>query len=283
MLYYHIKTSLSRGVSLVPTLGGRFFCLFNTVKMNEVHKMFDYDSFDNYVFDLYGTLIDISTDEWRIETWEKWADWLDAHGYRHDTLENMRETFFAADKAAREYAKENWGYDYPEIDVLPIYRDMFASYGNPSEMLTGQALEEIGSAFRIASRIYARLFPGVEDFLLLLRKLGKKTYILSNAQRSYTWPEICEFGLKNMVDDILISSDYECMKPDKAFYGALASKYNFDVKRTIMFGDSFENDYKGALNVGWNALHLSGENASEVFYIKKTKEASPKGIDKGQS
>ena len=29
--------------------------------------------YKNYVFDLYGTLIDINTDEWSIELWEKMA------------------------------------------------------------------------------------------------------------------------------------------------------------------------------------------------------------------
>lgn len=29
--------------------------------------------YKNYVFDLYGTLIDINTDEWSIDIWEKMA------------------------------------------------------------------------------------------------------------------------------------------------------------------------------------------------------------------
>ncbi len=228
--------------------------------------MFNFEDYDNYVFDLYGTLIDISTDEWDVKTWERWADWLDRHGYKHDLPESMRKTFFDADKAARDMAKETYGYDYPEIDVIPIYFDMFVSYGNDSEKLSQQALCEMASAFRRASRDYAKLFPKVSDFLLQIHQSGKKAYILSNAQRAYTWPEICEFGLQNMVDDILISSDYKCMKPDRAFYDEMANKHGFDVKRTVMFGDSFDNDYKGALNAGWNAIHLSGENASCVFY-----------------
>lgn len=31
--------------------------------------------YKNYIFDLYGTLIDIRTDEWSEEPWEEFAAW----------------------------------------------------------------------------------------------------------------------------------------------------------------------------------------------------------------
>ena len=35
--------------------------------------------YDNYIFDLYGTLIDIHTDEQQPLLWEKMAEYLDEH------------------------------------------------------------------------------------------------------------------------------------------------------------------------------------------------------------
>lgn len=247
--------------------------------------MIDFEKYDNYVFDLYGTLIDIRTDEHDIRTWERWAAWLDEHGYRHDTPQNMHEIFFAADRAARVDAKANWGFEYPEIDVVPIYKEMLRMGDAPAcnsdsdgysdgysdgDALSYNSLSAVGYAFRCASREYMRLFPGVTDFIEAIHKAGKRTYLLSNAQRCYTWPEICELGLDKLLDDVLISSDERCMKPDRAFFGAMAAKHGFDGSRTIMFGDSYENDYMGAINAGWHAVHLAGENEPARFYCENT-------------
>lgn len=233
----------------------------------------DTDKYDNYVFDLYGTLIDVWTDEHEMNTWEKWSAWLDAHGYRHASCEEMHKTFFDADLAARKEALKSWGYEVPEIDVTPIYRRMLLEYGNPEEMLTPGQLSDIGYAFRTASRKRFGLFDGVIEFMDKLHRAGKKTYILSNAQRCYTWPEICYFSLDRIMDDILISSDERCMKPDSAFFAKMADKHGFELSRTIMFGDSLENDYEGAIKAGWAALHLAGDNSAKSFYKLQTKES----------
>ena len=71
------------------------------------------------------------------------------------------------------------------------------------------------------------------------------------------------------MDDFLISSDYGCMKPDKAFYDAIVRKHCLDRSRSVMLGDSYENDYRGAINAGLNAIWLSGANAADGFYRKR--------------
>lgn len=225
--------------------------------------------FDNFVFDLYGTLIDIHTDEHDPVTWERWAEWLDERKIKHDTPENMHDYFFEEDRKARAIALAEWGFKYPEIDVTLIYRDMFEMYGNDSSELTKEFIDEAGFAFRKASHRRIGLFPGVKEFFEKLRREGKSVYILSNAQRCYTWPEICMFGLDKLTDDVLISSDLRCMKPDKAFFKALSDKHSFDLSRTVMFGDSYENDYNGAKSAGWNAVWLANENSPDKFYLSK--------------
>lgn len=219
--------------------------------------------FDNYIFDLYGTLIDIHTDEHCAETWEKWIRFLDDKGIKHPSLSLFRDDFFNKDKEYRLRATE---YEYPEIDILEVYDELFSLYGN--RRLSDEELFEISYRFRVSSRDHFELFEGVSDFLKGLRKLSKKIYILSNAQRSYTLYEIRHFGLDRLVDDFLISSDYGCMKPDRAFYNAIIKKHGLDKKQTVMLGDSLQNDYRGAIEAGLNAIWLGEENAAEVFYKK---------------
>lgn len=233
-----------------------------------MEALFEYD---NYIFDLYGTLIDIHTDESCDETWEKWIAYLDDHGIKHPALARFRDDFFHKDKAHRQRASI---YEYPEIDVLRVYDELFTRYGN--RKLSEAKLFEIAYRFREASRDYCRLFEGVPEFLKKLRALDKKVYILSNAQRSYTLYEIIHFNLDEMVDDFLISSDYGCMKPDKSFFDAIVRKHSLDRSRSVMLGDSYENDYRGAINAGLHAIWLSGANAADGFYknaLKKTPEA----------
>jgi len=226
-----------------------------------MENLFD---FDNYIFDLYGTLIDIHTDEYCGETWEKWIACLDDYGIKHPALTRFRDDFFRTDK---EHRLRSSVYEHPEIDVLKVYDELFTLYGN--RKLSEAALFEIAYRFREASRDYCRLFDGVPAFLQRLRALGKKIYILSNAQRSYTLYEIRHFKLDELVDDFLISSDYGCMKPDKAFYDAIVRKHCLDRSRSVMLGDSYENDYRGAINAGLNAIWLSGANAADGFYRKR--------------
>ena len=224
-------------------------------------KMFD---FDNYIFDLYGTLIDIHTDEYCDETWKEWIAFLDDKGIKHPELNIFRDDFFDKDK---EYRLRPSVYEHPEIDILKVYDELFTLYGN--RRLSDAELFEISYRFREASREYYRLFEGVPEFLKRLRKLGKKAYILSNAQRSYTLYEIIHFKLDEMVDDYLISSDYGCMKPDRVFFNAIVQKHGLERERSIMLGDSYENDYLGAINAGLNAVWLNGENAAERFYKER--------------
>lgn len=230
--------------------------------------MEDVFQYDNYMFDLYGTLIDIRTDEHRDLTWQRWLKVLDENGILHPELDTFRKDFFEAD---REYRLRPTKFANPEIDILEVYADLFHRYRN--EPIDPGKLFEISWEFRKASTIYAGLFVGVPEFLHKLHEKGKKVYILSNAQRSYTLPEIEKFGLDRMVDDYLISSDYKCMKPDPAFYTAMVEKHRLDRSRTVMLGDSKTNDYEGALASGLHAIWLDGENAADRFYKEQVRLA----------
>lgn len=208
----------------------------------------------NYIFDLYGTLIDIHTDEQCAQTWKKWCRWLDHRGIRHAHYISMRRTFFEQDRLARKLALEEGMYSVPEIDVIPIYRKMFLEYGN--DPFSQEELEEISYAFRTASREYFRLFPEVEKGLAHIAKEGGRVYLLSNAQASYTVPEIREMGLDRILDDILISSDCGCMKPDPAFFEMLMKRHGMKREETVMLGDSLTSDQAGAIGAGIDFIHL---------------------------
>ena len=47
--------------------------------------------FKNYIFDLYGTLIDINTDEWSDDLWEKMALFYSYKGAKYTGKEFHKE------------------------------------------------------------------------------------------------------------------------------------------------------------------------------------------------
>lgn len=209
--------------------------------------------YDNFIFDLYGTLIDIKTDEWDYSVWEKFCFFLDKKKIKHPEIEAFRKDFFDLD---REYREKETRFEYPEIEILNVYRDLFLKYGNKEI----RDLSAVSYKFREVSREYMRLMPDILSFFDVLREEGKKIYILSNAQASYTLPEIRFFNLDKLTDDFIMSSDFGCMKPDKDFYEAIVKRNQLKKERSVMFGDSFENDYLGGINFGIGGVHVNGKD-----------------------
>ena len=57
-------------------------------------------------------------------------------------------------------------------------------------MLTEEQIIDLCESFRRISLITLRLFPDTIACLEGLKRAGKKIYLLSNAQRSFTWQEL---------------------------------------------------------------------------------------------
>ena len=76
--------------------------------------------YENYIFDLYGTLVDIHTDEEDDKLWEALADFYDAHGATYTATEIQAD--YLADVAARLEVTE-------EIQVEDVFRQLFAAKG----------------------------------------------------------------------------------------------------------------------------------------------------------
>lgn len=223
--------------------------------------------YDNYIFDLYGTLIDLDSNEMVAQTWKKFIKWLDKREILHPDYITMRREFFEMDKAARIKLTAEKGIKYPEIDVLPIYKEQFQKYGNLG--LDDELIENLSYAFRESSIKSIGLYDGVIEYLNALKKAGKKIYILSNAQRSYTWPEVEMFGFDKIMDDVLISSDDYYMKPQVEYFDRLFKKHNLSRETSVMIGDSYSSDIQGAINYGIDYIHLTGDKGADKFYLNE--------------
>lgn len=218
--------------------------------------------YKNYVFDVYGTLVDIHTNEYELATWQKLADTLRFYGVNYSAQE-LEETYFASCDLQIQQGKAN--FQYPEVDVVEIFCQIFANKGKKA----GKSLAtHLAQEFRAFSTQYIRLYDGVVETLTKLKKAGKKLYVLSNAQSCFTKTELGRLGLRKYFSGIIYSSDYKCAKPDAKLFETLVKKYNLDKKETIYIGNDGFTDVVGARNAKidclWIKTNLTGNEVPTV-------------------
>ncbi len=213
--------------------------------------------YKNYIFDLYGTLVDINTDEWSDSFWYKMACLF---GYKgaHYTPEELHEEY---DKLVA-LEKKNILKKHPEITVPDfkcerVFKKLFEKKG---VKVTKTQLMSIASTFRCCSTNRIKLYDGIEDLLNTLKAKGKRIYLLSNAQRAYTENELNLLDLTKYFDGICISSDEECSKPDSNYFKILFDRYKLDKSESIMIGNDYISDVGGAADFGIDSLYIYQEN-----------------------
>lgn len=208
--------------------------------------------YKNYVFDLYGTLIDIRTSESGNYLWKKMCGFYSFHGADY-TISEMKKKY-------REYceieAEKLSEYDYPELDITIVFKSLFENKGVE---VSDDTIKIACEFFRLISTKFLRLYDGVIDFMEELRSKGKKIYLLSNAQSAFTVPEIVSVGLWDYFDGILISSEEHCKKPSTMFFNQLVKKFGIDLKESIMIGNDGTSDIAGANAVGMDSLYIQTE------------------------
>ena len=206
--------------------------------------------YKNYIFDVYGTLIDIHTNEYESSAWEKLAETLSFYGVEY-TAEELSETYFSSCEWQMKSGSAK--YKHPEVDVVEIFRHIFENKGQKaSKSLATHLAQE----FRAFTTDYIRVYTGVVDTLTKLKKAGKKLYVLSNAQSCYTKQEMSKLGLRKFFSGIVYSSDYKCAKPDAALFNALIDKYKLDRKLCVYIGNDPVTDVEGARNAKIDCLWL---------------------------
>ena len=208
-------------------------------------------TYTNLIFDLYGTLVDIHTEEDDL-VWEKTALYFGFYGARY-TGPELRQAFDEA--MAQRQARAGQSYEcFPDIPFEEVMAQLFRDRGvtENADALGVNAAQ----LFRISSIEYLRLYPHALEALAMLRQKGYRLWLLSNAQRIFTAYELRHLGLGEQLDGIFISSDYRCRKPDIRFFRALLEGQGLDPETCLMIGNDLETDIAGAKNAGLATLYM---------------------------
>ena len=207
--------------------------------------------YTDLIFDLYGTLVDIHTEE-NQEVWEKCALYFGYYGapYSGTALE---DAFHRQIRKRQAIAGQSYEC-FPDIPFHEIMADLFRAKGvlENAHILGIQAAQ----LFRICSTDYIRLYPGVKDSLTQLRKKGYRLWLLSNAQEMFTRYELNHLGLSEYFDGIYLSSCFGFRKPDTRFFRTLVTENNLDPRCCLMIGNDRETDIAGAMAAGMDTFYM---------------------------
>lgn len=203
----------------------------------------------NFLFDLYGTLADIKTDEEMLSLWYGFA-WL----LGESDVQKVREEYL---EICKKHADAR-AHKFVEFDLLLVFEEMVESRGANKEKAKMLARE-----FRLLSRQKLRLFPCVVEILKGLKERGAGVYLVSNAQACFTKDELDELGLTPLFDGILISSDAGVKKPDPAIFDVAFEKFNLNKNECFYVGNDLHDDVLGASGAGLKTVYIETEQSGK--------------------
>ncbi len=186
----------------------------------------------NIMFDLYGTLIDIHTDEEEKCFWIKLSKKLKKYKF-YEPMDLKKSYLDYVGLLER---------DIEEIEIKDVFTHLFNT--NEKDTL------KICKIFRKLSTEYIRLYKGVKSLLKKLKHDGYRLFVLSNAQNAFTIPELKSLKIYKYFDGIAISSDYKIKKPNKNFFKNAMKSFKIDIDNTIMIGNDYKCDIAPAIELG---------------------------------
>ena len=141
------------------------------------------DHIQAVIFDLYGTLIHIHTDEADIPgLWKPLSYFYAYYGARY-TPETLMADYRALVEREEQAARQRSGVAAAEINLERVFAALFTRRGVE---VSPEVVRCVGQMFRANSTRVAELYPGAQALLEDLRAAGKMVCLLSNAQRVFT-------------------------------------------------------------------------------------------------
>ncbi|GAB4244480.1 MAG: HAD family hydrolase [Acidobacteriota bacterium] len=198
------------------------------------------------LFDIYGTLIDIHTNETKDEIFEDLSRFLE---YRRIFIspQTLKELYFA--ELHQQFARSR--ERYPEVDVLRAFDHVLRDRGRSSDRYLAVLVTQL---YRALSRERFQLFPDTFWTLTEFRK-HYRIGIVTDAQRLYCCPELRSLRIEDFFDAIVISSDYGFRKPDPRLFHIALAALDARPEETAYIGNKYETDLLGAKAAG---LRLAG-------------------------
>ena len=231
------------------------------------------------LFDLYGTLIDIETDESLEEIYRGISHYLTYHGiYLHRW--EVRDRYYEIMKRQ----KEEGGEEYPEINVEAIWNSFLGQEGIGAPLARRKLALILAQLYRAISRKRLQLYPDVKRVLDELR-VTYRMALVSDAQPCYALPEMKAVGLEGYFDPIIISAYYGFRKPDTRLIKKALDTMKLGPAEVICVGNDMYRDIFGASQLGIKAIFIDSnqgakahENVTPAYFAHRFEDVL-KGVE----
>jgi putative hydrolase of the HAD superfamily len=215
------------------------------------------------LFDLYGTLIDIETDESRDDIYRGIAHYLTYHGvYLHRW--EVRDRYYQIMKQQ----KEMHGEAYPEINVEAIWSALLEQEGVKRDHERRKLALILAQLYRGISRNRLQLYPEVQKVLDELRPAYRMA-LVSDAQPCYALPEIKAVGLDGYFDPTIISGHYGFRKPDRRLIEKALDSMKLMPAEVVCVGNDMYRDMYGAKRLGIKTIFVDS-NQGDKYHENTT-------------
>ncbi|MFA7655903.1 HAD family hydrolase [Acidithiobacillus thiooxidans] len=210
-------------------------------------------------FDLYGTLINIETNEDMEEIYRGISHYLTYHRVFMNRRE-VRERYFAVMKERKRQSTER----YPEIDVEAIWHTILIQEN--SKPLNGREklAKELARLHRGISRTRLERYEGVKRTLKSLQEQYQLA-LISDAQRCFALPEIRALNIKKYFDIRIISGDYGYRKPDSRLFQMAAEQLEVAPHQAIYVGNDMFRDIYGAQQAGMKTIFVDSNQGAKSY------------------
>lgn len=214
------------------------------------------------IFDLYGTLVDIHTDEDMPELWTELAAYYTRRGaaYRAEELQRAYRRLTGEAEMNCAPLRKDAHEAHPEIQIELVFQKLFQEKDVDADL---EEAVRAGRRFRELSMEYIRLYAGAKELLQSLRQEGGRVWLLSNAQSIFTAWELERLGLTEYFDGIYLSSDYGVKKPDRRFFDILLQEQGIAPDRAVMTGNDGQCDIRGGREAGLHTCYIRSNLSPE--------------------
>jgi len=210
------------------------------------------------LFDLYGTLVNIKTDEHDPEVYRTLSQFL-AYNRVYVEPDELYRSYMGKIKIQLSKSR----LEFPDIDALKIFTTIVHEYG-AGRMETRLPLYT-ARLFRGLTRKVFDPFPGIYPMLERLREQYPMA-LVSDAQRCYTEPEIELLKLSRFFEHVFLSSDYGFRKPEPRYFQSALKALGVKPSEAVYVGDNPYRDLWGAKRAGMKmVLVRSDEREYEGF------------------
>lgn len=135
-----------------------------------------------------------------------------------------------------------------------LYQELLEKFNMKSEVTVDQLLSYWFEQFSSCTV----LMDGAEHTLQRLKAKGIKLGIITNGSIGSQHSKIDQAGLRTYFDDIIVSDEVGCKKPDQAIFKLALERLGVEAQACLFVGDHPVNDIQGASEAGLTPIWLQG-------------------------